>query len=218
MNDTSLSLLERLRSSPDDSSWQRLTDIYLPLVGGWLNEQKEEELKREPGETILRYSALNPHGSRANLLGSLGRHGEAIADWSRVIELNDEPADRAAYRLSRIMALLRTNDYARGVAGAQELARDQSSKSPPSGADLYNFACVFGLAADAGQNDNRLDAAERKRRHDAYAGSALDWLKRATATGFFDDPKNRDHARQDSDLASLHDNAEFSNLLRVQSP
>ncbi len=40
MNDTPLSLLERLRSSPDDSSWQRLTDLYLPLVGGWLNEQK----------------------------------------------------------------------------------------------------------------------------------------------------------------------------------
>jgi DNA-directed RNA polymerase specialized sigma24 family protein len=40
MNDTPLSLLERLRNSPDDSSWQRLTDLYLPLVGRWLSQQK----------------------------------------------------------------------------------------------------------------------------------------------------------------------------------
>jgi RNA polymerase sigma-70 factor (ECF subfamily) len=36
MLDTSVSLLERLRRQPDDASWQRLVDLYTPLLRGWL--------------------------------------------------------------------------------------------------------------------------------------------------------------------------------------
>lgn len=38
MNETPLSLLERLRESPDEPSWHRLTELYLPLVRRWLNQ------------------------------------------------------------------------------------------------------------------------------------------------------------------------------------
>jgi RNA polymerase sigma factor (sigma-70 family) len=36
MADTSVSLLERLRLSPDPASWKRLVDLYTPLIRGWL--------------------------------------------------------------------------------------------------------------------------------------------------------------------------------------
>ncbi len=36
MADTSLSLLEQLRLNPDEASWQRLVDMYTPLIHGWL--------------------------------------------------------------------------------------------------------------------------------------------------------------------------------------
>jgi len=36
MFETSASLLERLRQQPDDRSWQRLVDLYTPLLQGWL--------------------------------------------------------------------------------------------------------------------------------------------------------------------------------------
>jgi RNA polymerase sigma-70 factor (ECF subfamily) len=36
MSDTSASLLERLRQEPDAASWQRLVDLYTPLLQGWL--------------------------------------------------------------------------------------------------------------------------------------------------------------------------------------
>jgi DNA-directed RNA polymerase specialized sigma24 family protein len=36
MNETSLSLLDRARNDPHDGSWQRLADLYTPLVRGWL--------------------------------------------------------------------------------------------------------------------------------------------------------------------------------------
>jgi tetratricopeptide (TPR) repeat protein len=178
----------------------------------------DEALEREPGETILRYTALNLHGSRANLLTSLGRHAEAVSDWDKVIELNDEPADRITYRLMRILELLRTKDYRRGISEALAVSTQQSDSGKLAGPDLYNYACIFGLASVAAQADDRLDASERRRRARAYADTSLKWLERAVGAGFFDDPKNRDHAARDSDLAPLRDRPEFRKLLRAGSP
>jgi RNA polymerase sigma-70 factor (ECF subfamily) len=36
MDETSLTLLGRLQQGPDPASWQRLVDIYAPLIGRWL--------------------------------------------------------------------------------------------------------------------------------------------------------------------------------------
>src|SRR5215831_361796 len=36
MPDTPVSLLERLRLQPDAPSWQRLVDLYTPLIRSWL--------------------------------------------------------------------------------------------------------------------------------------------------------------------------------------
>jgi RNA polymerase sigma-70 factor (ECF subfamily) len=36
MSETSASLLDRLRLDPDAASWQRLVDMYTPLIRGWL--------------------------------------------------------------------------------------------------------------------------------------------------------------------------------------
>ena len=38
MNETSLSLLNRLRRSPDSESWNRLVDLYGPLIKAWLRK------------------------------------------------------------------------------------------------------------------------------------------------------------------------------------
>jgi RNA polymerase sigma-70 factor (ECF subfamily) len=36
VHDTSLSLLERLRQSPENEGWNRLADLYTPLIRAWL--------------------------------------------------------------------------------------------------------------------------------------------------------------------------------------
>lgn len=36
MHETSLSLLERLRQSPENEGWNRLADLYAPLIRAWL--------------------------------------------------------------------------------------------------------------------------------------------------------------------------------------
>ena len=38
MNETSLSLLDKLRRSPESESWDRLTKIYAPLIRVWLRK------------------------------------------------------------------------------------------------------------------------------------------------------------------------------------
>lgn len=39
MDDTPLSLLERLRLRPDPASWERLVELYTPFIRGWLQRQ-----------------------------------------------------------------------------------------------------------------------------------------------------------------------------------
>src|SRR5947209_8056665 len=36
MAETSLTLLERLQREPDPAAWQRLVELYAPLIGRWL--------------------------------------------------------------------------------------------------------------------------------------------------------------------------------------
>lgn len=38
MNETSLSLLSRLRSSPESENWNRLVELYEPLIRAWLRK------------------------------------------------------------------------------------------------------------------------------------------------------------------------------------
>jgi len=40
MVETSLTLLQRLQRQSDPASWQRLTDIYSPLIGRWLSRSR----------------------------------------------------------------------------------------------------------------------------------------------------------------------------------
>jgi tetratricopeptide (TPR) repeat protein len=173
----------------------------------------DDALQRDPADQTLRDNALNLHGSRANLLGSLGKYREAAADWVSVIELSS-PEARLGYRLMHMLALVRTDDYLQGVAEAETVSPGQAAAGKLAAADLYNCACVFSLAAGTSATDQRIDRAERLRRARSYADSSLKWLEQVQATGFFDDAKNRQLAETDADLAALRDRPEFRELLR----
>lgn len=80
MNETPLSLLERLRYSPDEPSWQRLTGLYVPLVRRWLNQQglppsDADDLTQEILLVIVRELPAFDHS---------GRKG-AFRSWLRTI-------------------------------------------------------------------------------------------------------------------------------------
>ncbi len=116
------------------------------------------------------------------------------------------------------MARLRSNNYSRAVAEAQDLARTSSASHPLAGGDLYNLACSFALASMAARADKQLSFAERQRLAKSYAATALEWLERTAESGFLEDPDHRDQARRDPDLGPLRDTSEFRKLLPGNTP
>lgn len=59
MSDTSASLLDRLRDQSDSAAWQRLLDLYTPLIRGWLRrhaplEQEADDLVQEVLAVVVR--------------------------------------------------------------------------------------------------------------------------------------------------------------------
>ena len=59
MSETSLTLLQRLQQQPDPAAWQRLVDIYAPLIGRWLarsplQHADHEDLTQEVLQIVVR--------------------------------------------------------------------------------------------------------------------------------------------------------------------
>lgn len=59
MSQTSISLLDSLRSAPSDMAWRRLVDLYTPLVRAWLRryqvlEQDADDLVQEILAVVVR--------------------------------------------------------------------------------------------------------------------------------------------------------------------
>jgi RNA polymerase sigma-70 factor (ECF subfamily) len=83
MSVTSLSLLERLRLHPTESAWQRLVDLYTPLIRVWLRryailDQDVEDLVQEVLAIVVRKI---PEFKRKERTGAFRR-------WLRTITVN----------------------------------------------------------------------------------------------------------------------------------
>lgn len=83
MPDTPVSLLERLRVSPNDGSWQRLVDLYLPLIRGWLHRHglpasEADDLTQEVLAVLVRELPKFRHDLRQG----------AFRRWLRAITVN----------------------------------------------------------------------------------------------------------------------------------
>jgi RNA polymerase sigma-70 factor (ECF subfamily) len=83
MAETPLSLLERLRLNPDPASWQRLADLYTPLIRGWLARHQVQpadidDLTQEVFSALLRDLPNFRHDLRRG----------AFRRWLRTIAVN----------------------------------------------------------------------------------------------------------------------------------
>ena len=83
MPETSFSLLERLRSQPDDASWRLLLDLYTPLVRSWLRRHglagcDAEDLVQEVLAVVVRELPHFEHSRRPG----------AFRGWLRAVVLN----------------------------------------------------------------------------------------------------------------------------------
>jgi RNA polymerase sigma-70 factor (ECF subfamily) len=83
MSDTSASLLDRVRSNPRSEAWQRLVEIYEPLVRGWLRrhqlvEHDADDLVQEVMAIVVRRLPDFVHNGRVG----------AFRSWLRTITVN----------------------------------------------------------------------------------------------------------------------------------
>lgn len=83
MNETSLTLLNRLRDSSDSESWNRLVQLYAPLIRIWL---RKFEVQESDADDLLQEVLL----AVSKDLGAFehGGHTGAFRGWLRAILVN----------------------------------------------------------------------------------------------------------------------------------
>ena len=85
MSDTPVSLLDRLRKQPTPESWQRLVEIYTPLLQGWLRRQglqsaDTDDLVQEVLGAVVRDLPQCQHAGRPGAFRSWLRHTAFVAE------------------------------------------------------------------------------------------------------------------------------------------
>jgi RNA polymerase sigma-70 factor (ECF subfamily) len=83
MSETSISLLDRLRLQPDDDSWKRFLDLYVPLIRGWLRRydvtaEDADDLAQEVLAVVVRELTDFRHS----------RQPGAFRHWLRTVTVN----------------------------------------------------------------------------------------------------------------------------------
>jgi len=151
---------------------------------------------------------------RAETLGLLGRHADALADWQRAIELDDGDR-RDGLRLKRAESLARAGRHEDAFRETKDLLELASG----NGWVLHQLAAIRALAATAVSADESLPEAQRERLAGQYAEAALEALHRATAAGYFDDPAAVNDLSDDPRMESLRQREDFRPLIeRFDAP
>jgi tetratricopeptide (TPR) repeat protein len=184
---------------PSDAALDRLNQAV---------ELAEAVLREEPRLPRARLRAFNSHGGRAELHAGAGRHAEAVRDWDRVIELDDQPAPWIR-RVLRARALARAGEHARAAAEADVLERDAAVNAD----GLYDLAGAYALSMTPARSDARLPSAERTALAERYATRAVALLRKLHDKGYFKDPAHAKALRTDEDLQPLRGRADFQKLL-----
>jgi serine/threonine protein kinase/tetratricopeptide (TPR) repeat protein len=139
----------------------------------------------------------NAHWDRANALGQLGRHDDAVKDWQRALDLNDQAADRTCLQLS--------------LEAAKAEVKLKTAGSARRGAE---FAGVFygtgrlyaaAAAAAAASSDDSL--------HRQYVSRALALLRQARDAGFFRQRRHAEDMKKDRVFDSLKAQPDFQKFM-----
>jgi serine/threonine protein kinase/tetratricopeptide (TPR) repeat protein len=160
----------------------------------------EPVLAKGPRLAKARLFLRNGHAGRAQALEKLDRHGDALKDWDRAVELSP-PSQRPMVQMERALCLAKAGEPARATQAAEEVI---AAANLPAGV-LYDAGCVFALAAAAVNADATL--------REKYAARAVGILGRAQAAGFFRQPGKVAHMKKDTDLDALRQRADFKKLL-----
>jgi tetratricopeptide (TPR) repeat protein len=168
----------------------------------------EPVLEKDPRYVDARMCLFDTLLGRAYALRRLGRQEDAAGEWRRIVEVS-EGQPHINMRLYRPIALVSLEEHARATAEIETLLAEGHSQ----GGNLYMFAYLHSLCSAAADNDARLSPAERENLADKYGGRAVELLRMAQATGYFQDPGRLAHMKQDKDLDAIRARPDFQKLL-----
>src|SRR5205823_13398114 len=112
---------------------------------------------REKRNVQVTHYLCSAHWVRAVALTELGRHGEALQDWQKALEL-DAGSQRDTLRLGRAGTRVRQGEHAEATQEADTLAAAVQS----TGEMQYRAACIYSLSVAACLADVRLSPAEQQ--------------------------------------------------------
>jgi tetratricopeptide (TPR) repeat protein len=171
----------------------------------------DPQCEKGKGSEELRVIVREAHKLRATMLTQLGRQGESVSDWDRILEM-DQGMTPKEDRFGRLAALTRLGDYNRAIAEAEALAVGAS------GGDYYDLASVYAVASAAVRKDKTLSDKEQKERAEQYADRAVELLKKSHAEGFLDGPINWGLLMSDPDLEAIRKRPAYKQFIEKARP
>ncbi len=177
---------------------------HFVMVGRQQEEGKQlaEAMKNFEHAVKLDPDSAEARLARGNLLLKQEKLEKAAEDFRKVIEL-DATNSQGPTNLAIILARQGK------LEEAEKLVEDAREKFKRENLFLYNAACVYGRALEYVKAHE--DAPKRDERLKTYERRALDDIKGAIEVGLDED--NRNWAKEDPDLKSLHGNDEFKKLV-----
>jgi hypothetical protein len=164
--------------------------------------------QHEPNQAQASDLLGTAHTLRAFDLTRLNRHGEALRDWDRALELAHASA-KDGIRQQRALALAHEGHHVQAVAEVHDL----TERKEVNAARLYDLACVCALALAAAHQDTKLPQAQRDQLGEEYAVRAIELLAKAQTAGHFKDRTKVEHLKKDTDLDGLRGRDDFQELV-----
>jgi tetratricopeptide (TPR) repeat protein len=165
-------------------------------------------LKKEPRQTEARRELGSVYSQRALIASQMGRQREVVANLDGALELA-AAADKPGLRTRRALALAYLREHARAALEVSELAKDKAAAKET----LYDLARVCSVASGEARQDSHLPPADREILAGKYAQSAIDLLRKARASGFFNDEIQLADMKKDKDFKPLLSNKSFNELI-----
>jgi serine/threonine-protein kinase len=179
----------------------------LPLAGQAI-ELLQTIRRRQPHHPNARLLLGDSYALRGLALIQLDRWGEAVAACDQAIAVSPRHK-QPNHRLVRALALAGAGEYARAFAEVQALAR-LDDLSPDFVCTLASFHAQL---AGSLTHDATRPLAERQKRAEQAARTALALLERARRAGWFDTRPKVEALKKDEDLDFLRHRADFKQFL-----
>lgn len=154
----------------------------------------------------FRYHLATTYGQQALVKLQRQEYDGAIQHFDQAVELVDERL-APMFRVQRARAKAMAGNYEQAVADAEDAIAKQAGLS-------YFAAGVYGLSITAVSADSSLTAEQKAKLVAQDLDRAIQLLNSLYDAGAFSSPEDIKRLKEDPDLDSIRDSAEYEGLLR----